>query len=41
MFNTFMISVRSVYSRIYSYVSSFGGAVDDNVNTIQTVDDIV
>jgi len=36
-----MISVRSVYSRVYSYVSSFAGTVDKNVQTIQTVDDIV
>ncbi len=36
-----MLSVRNVYTRIYSYVSSFGGNIDENVQSIQTVDDIV
>ena len=36
-----MLSVRNVYTRIYSYVSSFGGQTDENVQTIQSVDDIV
>ena len=41
MLNTIMLSVRSVYTRIYSYVSSFGGKTDETVQTIQSVDDIV
>ncbi|AHA54088.1 hypothetical protein EhV18_00037 [Emiliania huxleyi virus 18] len=41
MLNTIMLSVRNVYTRIYSYVSSFSVKTDENVKTIETVDDIV